>query len=117
MAHPLQMELSSDLATGLIVLNRALMLTVSLFCFGVVDAGVYKWIDKEGRIQYSDAPPLEIKATEVHTRISTIACGVQTRAARDVLAREGSGCTHFHDTLVRLLQESQGLPSSQRNAL
>ena len=39
---------------------------------GVVDAGVYKGIDKEGRIQYPDAPRAQFKATAVHIRIRTI---------------------------------------------
>lgn len=38
----------------------------SVFSFSV-QAGVYKWVDKDGRVHYGDKPPLENKANKEMT--------------------------------------------------
>lgn len=49
-------------------------------CNGVADADVYKWVDKDGKIQYSDQPPLtgEAKKMKKKTKDATNAAPVST---------------------------------------
>lgn len=44
--------------------NRYLIF-VSLFFAGPAIAGVYKWTDAQGRVQYSDTPPPTAKSTQL----------------------------------------------------
>jgi hypothetical protein len=44
-------------------MKRTLLLAAALMVAGAVSAQQYKWTDKNGRVQYGDAPPPGVKAT------------------------------------------------------
>jgi Domain of unknown function (DUF4124) len=43
---------------------------LALLCFAqahAADGGVYKWVDKDGSVHYSDMPPAKVNATKLRT--------------------------------------------------
>ena len=44
-----------------------LYVALSLVPFGL-QAGIYKWVDEDGRVQFSDRPPVEVEAETVRLR-------------------------------------------------
>lgn len=51
---------------------RIIFAVTAVLCALPLEAGVYKWKDKDGRTHYSDAPPAQVSASEVRTRINSI---------------------------------------------
>jgi predicted secreted Zn-dependent protease len=46
---------------------RRVVVAVAVVLCGAADAGVYKWVDENGKVQYGDAPPAASKADRIRT--------------------------------------------------
>ena len=44
---------------------KSVLILLALFLAGPAAAGVYKWTDAQGRVQYSDSPPPAAKTTQL----------------------------------------------------
>jgi glutaredoxin len=53
-------------------MKRILALCALLACIPA-NAQIYRWVDADGRVQYTDKPPPGVKASEVQSRISSYA--------------------------------------------
>lgn len=47
------------------------LLLLGLALPSAVQAGIYKWVDGDGNVHFSDKPPAEVQASEVRVRINT----------------------------------------------
>lgn len=50
---------------------KPILILLALFLAWPASAGVYKWTDAQGRVQYSDSPPPAAKATQLRLQTYT----------------------------------------------
>ena len=51
--------------------RAVLIMTVLMLCSFPINAEIYKWIDKYGKTQFTDNPPIDKKTEEVKVKINT----------------------------------------------
>jgi hypothetical protein len=54
-------------------MKKILALCALLACIPASAQQVYRWVDADGRVHYTDKPPPGLKASEVQSRISSYA--------------------------------------------
>lgn len=52
-------------------IRLALIAITLMLCSYAVNAGIYKWVDDQGKVHFTDSPPDDIKTEEVELRINT----------------------------------------------
>ncbi len=50
-------------------LAAAVLVAVGLGIGPIAEAGVYRWVDEQGRVQFSDRPPVEQEAEQVDVKL------------------------------------------------
>jgi Domain of unknown function (DUF4124) len=91
---------SVGLARGVVCLAGMLILSAA-------SADVYKWVDRSGRVHYSNNPPKSVKATKVDATISVVPSGLPKDVDLKKLLEE--------DKAEKLKQENEQLRQENEN--
>jgi len=67
---------------------------LTLFLFDTATAKIYKWIDENGRTQYSDNPPQDIESSKKIKEIPTYNTRSESSINYDDKTRDGGGSSH-----------------------
>lgn len=100
--------------------GRALIACLLLVASGGALAGkVYKWVDEEGRVQFSDRPPPSATKVEEHKVFAGVPDATLPYALREVAANfpvtiyTAENCKELCDN-ARALLKSRGIPFSEK---
>lgn len=102
----------------------SMMMRIGLLCaallggFGLVHAEVYKWLDADGKIQYGDAPPKDVKAQKVSGGVTVVPAfsfpSASAPAAKPSAASSSSSEETARDAEARRRQEAADAAAEAR---